>query len=73
MQYWLGVTDNDWFRFLREQQPDEVNFWHPSGKPETRGRGSDCSELRRLSLCDSLCETVKVSESESEVKVKLGT
>jgi len=33
MRYWVGVTDNRWFDFLSQLQPDEVNFWHPSGKP----------------------------------------
>lgn len=29
---WIGVTDNDWFRFLRDERGiDEVNFWQPSG------------------------------------------
>lgn len=32
MKYWLGVTDNGWFDYLSHQQPDEVNFWQPSGK-----------------------------------------
>lgn len=32
MKFWLGVTDNAWFEFLRREQPDEVNFWQPSGK-----------------------------------------
>jgi putative restriction endonuclease len=32
VKYWLGVTDNEWFDFLSHQQPDEVNFWQPSGK-----------------------------------------
>ncbi|MGH2455400.1 MAG: HNH endonuclease [Candidatus Limnocylindria bacterium] len=31
MRYWAGITDWDWFRFLRARQPlDEVNFWQPS-------------------------------------------
>lgn len=29
---YVGVTDNAWFRFLRERKPDEVNFWKPSGQ-----------------------------------------
>lgn len=33
MKLWLGVTDNDWFSFLRSADVDEVNFWQPSGKP----------------------------------------
>ena len=32
MRYWGGVTDNSWFDFLSRLQPDEVNFWQPSGK-----------------------------------------
>ncbi len=29
MKLYLGVTDNKWFRFLREHRPEEVNFWQP--------------------------------------------
>lgn len=32
MNFYVGVTDHDWFRFLRERQPDEVNFWFPSSR-----------------------------------------
>ena len=31
MKFYVGVTDNDWLRFLAERQPEEVNFWRPSG------------------------------------------
>lgn len=31
VKYWLGTTDNDWFRFLSRDRPDEVNFWQPRG------------------------------------------
>jgi putative restriction endonuclease len=31
MQLFVGVTDNDWFRFLAERWPDEVNYWRPGG------------------------------------------
>ena len=32
MKAFVGVTDNDWFRFLSELPGiDEVNFWQPSG------------------------------------------
>jgi putative restriction endonuclease len=27
---YVATTDHDWFTFLRERQPDEVNFWQPS-------------------------------------------
>ncbi|MCP4753832.1 MAG: HNH endonuclease [Proteobacteria bacterium] len=32
MKYWVGVTDNDWYRYLSRIKPDEVNFWRPGGK-----------------------------------------
>ena len=32
MKYWVGTTDNAWFRFLGGMQPDEVNFWQPRGQ-----------------------------------------
>lgn len=31
MKFWVGTTDNAWFRFLSEARPDEVNFWQPRG------------------------------------------
>jgi putative restriction endonuclease len=37
MNLYVGVTDNDWYRFL-SQRPgiDEVNFWQPGGKQRFR-------------------------------------
>jgi len=33
MKLYVGVTDNDWYRFLSQlPNVDEVNFWQPSGK-----------------------------------------
>lgn len=32
MKAFVGVTDSSWFDFLKANQPDEVNFWQPSGK-----------------------------------------
>jgi putative restriction endonuclease len=31
MKIWVGVTDKEWFQFLNQINPDEVNFWQPSG------------------------------------------
>jgi len=32
MQIYVGITDADWFSYLRERpELDEVNFWQPSG------------------------------------------
>jgi putative restriction endonuclease len=36
MKLWVGVTDGDWFEFLRKRQPDEVNFWQPSSARQFR-------------------------------------
>lgn len=30
MNFYAGITDYDWFSFLKAQRPDEVNFWRPS-------------------------------------------
>ncbi|EDX86766.1 hypothetical protein S7335_4472 [Synechococcus sp. PCC 7335] len=38
MKFWVGVTDNNWYSFLSERQPDEVNFWQPSGTPPFKKR-----------------------------------
>lgn len=32
MKYWVGTTDNSWYRFLSAMRPDEVNFWQPRGQ-----------------------------------------
>lgn len=29
MKLFVGVTNNEWFRFLADRKPDEVNFWRP--------------------------------------------
>lgn len=36
MKALIAVTDRDWFEFLRERKPDEVNFWQPTGGTEFR-------------------------------------
>ncbi len=37
MRLYIAVTDNDWFRFLRDRpELDEVNFWQPGGNREFR-------------------------------------
>lgn len=36
MKALVAVTDRDWFEFLRERKPDEVNFWQPSAGTEFR-------------------------------------
>ena len=37
MKIYVGITDNDWFRFLRSLPDlDEVNFWQPGGTHQFR-------------------------------------
>lgn len=33
MQFWVGITDKNWFDFLSDRKPDEVNFWQPGPTP----------------------------------------
>lgn len=30
MKLYVGITDGDWFRYLRSTHADEMNFWRPS-------------------------------------------
>lgn len=36
MQFWVGITDGDWFEHLAALRPDEVNFWQPGATPPRR-------------------------------------
>lgn len=39
-RFYVGVTDRQWFRFLRNEPVlDEVNFWSPGGRTINAGRG----------------------------------
>lgn len=31
MNFYLGVTNNEWYDFLRQRKPEDVNFWQPGG------------------------------------------
>jgi putative restriction endonuclease len=31
VKFYLGVTDTDWYRFLRDNKTEDVNFWQPGG------------------------------------------
>jgi putative restriction endonuclease len=36
MKLYVGITDAEWFRFLRARQADEMNFWRPSNTNDFR-------------------------------------
>lgn len=47
MRFYVGVTDYDWFTYLRAQQADEVNFWQPSGNRQfLRLQPGELAEMR---------------------------
>jgi len=31
MKFYIGNTDLDWFRYLKSINPEDINFWQPSG------------------------------------------
>lgn len=31
MKFYLGVTDNNWYKYLSSISPEDINFWQPSG------------------------------------------
>lgn len=31
MKFYLGVTDNNWYNYLSTINPEDINFWQPSG------------------------------------------
>ncbi len=31
MKFYLGVTDNNWYKYLSNINPEDINFWQPSG------------------------------------------
>ena len=33
MQIYVGITDYNWFQFLKNNKADEVNFWKPGSQP----------------------------------------
>ncbi len=36
MKLFVGVTNDDWFRFLAERKTEEVNFWRPRSQNDFR-------------------------------------
>jgi putative restriction endonuclease len=41
MNIYVGVTDNNWYNFLAESRPDEVNFWQPGRKQKFKALQSN--------------------------------
>ncbi|HXH05340.1 MAG TPA: HNH endonuclease [Vicinamibacterales bacterium] len=55
MQAYVGVTDGDWYGFLRERRDlDEVNFWQPGGRRNFRALGPGQPFLFKLHSPDNV-------------------
>jgi putative restriction endonuclease len=48
MKYYLGVTDNHWYKFLSKLNPEDVNFWQPSGSFKFKAINSGAPFLFKL-------------------------
>ena len=48
MKFYLGVTDNKWFNYLSRINPEDINFWQPSGTVNFKGLTSGAPFLFKL-------------------------
>jgi len=48
MKYYLGITDNGWFNYLSNIDPEDINFWQPGGKLAFRVLDSGAPFLFKL-------------------------
>lgn len=48
MKIYLGVTDNNWYNYLSQIQPEDINFWQPSGNANFRVLSSGAPFLFKL-------------------------
>ncbi|MBB6734051.1 HNH endonuclease [Cohnella zeiphila] len=48
MKFYIGVTDYNWFRYLANEQPDELNFWQPGGRQSFKAIQADDLFLFKL-------------------------
>lgn len=48
MNFYLGVTNNQWYSYLSEKQPEDVNFWQPGGNIAFRALGPGAPFLFKL-------------------------
>lgn len=48
MKFYLGVTDNSWYRYLSRINPEDINFWQPSGSVNFKVLNSGAPFLFKL-------------------------
>ena len=48
MKFYLGTTDNNWFNYLSQINPEDVNFWQPGGSIAFKALASGAPFLFKL-------------------------
>ena len=48
MKFYLGVTDNEWYSFLKERENEDINFWQPGGNSNFRAIKSGAPFIFKL-------------------------
>ena len=58
MKFYIGITDDDWFHFLAQHKPDEVNFWRPRDKSDFKVIQESAPFLFKLHLPNNYIEFI---------------
>ena len=53
MKFYVGITNNEWFRYLAAKAPEEVNFWRPRSQQQFRAIKKDDLFLFKLHSPDN--------------------
>lgn len=48
MKYYIGATDYNWYNYLYQTKPEDVNFWQPGGKTNFKVIGPGAPFLFKL-------------------------
>jgi putative restriction endonuclease len=48
LKFYIGVTDTEWFKYLSQINPEDVNFWQPGGKASFKVISSGAPFLFKL-------------------------
>ncbi|MBS1595976.1 MAG: HNH endonuclease [Bacteroidetes bacterium] len=48
MKFYIGVTDNKWFNYLSQINPEDINFWQPGGSVSFKAVESGAPFLFKL-------------------------
>jgi putative restriction endonuclease len=71
MNLYLGVTDTDWYNYLRKANPEDVNFWQPGGHVAFRALESGAPFLFKLKYPMNAIGGVGFFVSQSHLPISL--